>query len=399
MSTVNNGPQIVRSGLVLDLDASYMRSYSPNVLPNPTDIFAWCGAAYANNSILSRDTTITRQYGSIPLKMVISGTDPYIASYNSPTWNLSAAATGQTWTVSVYVKASVATNVEGPVIFECNSSGTYLVATSAGSISVTTSWTRISYSRTFSNASTAFIQVRLVGTPTGGSGITIWWDGLQVERASSATTFNPYYFGNTAWKDVSSNGNDSALLNTDSQNYFSTNAGYIAFDGTNDYVSITQNSNTRLQNNYQTLSFFVYITSVGPNEAAFLWNVGANPTGMFLFWSPTAINMQIQTGGTYINYPVSVTNALNTWMNITYIINNVGRTMTAYKNGALVGTSSQWSIFTPPNSVVELGSNRATGNAGDYIKGRVANVLVYNRDLSAAEISQNYEADKTRFGL
>ena len=37
MSTVNNGPQIVRSGLVLDLDASYMRSYSPNVYPNPTD--------------------------------------------------------------------------------------------------------------------------------------------------------------------------------------------------------------------------------------------------------------------------------------------------------------------------------------------------------------------------
>ena len=80
MSTVNNGPQIVRSGLVLDLDASYMRSYSPNVLPNPTDIFAWCGAVYANNCTLSRDTTITRQYSSIPLKMVISGNDPYISS-------------------------------------------------------------------------------------------------------------------------------------------------------------------------------------------------------------------------------------------------------------------------------------------------------------------------------
>ena len=159
------------------------------------------------------------------------------------------------------------------------------------------------------------------------------------------------------------------------------------------------NANTRLQNNYQTLSFFVYITSIGPNGAAFLWNVGANPTGMFLYWATTDINIQIQTGGTYISYPVTVTNALNTWMNITYIINNVGRTMTAYKNGALVGTSSQWSIFTPPNSVVELGSNRATGNAGDYIKGRVANVLVYNRALSAAEISQNYEADKSRFGL
>ena len=395
MSTVNNGPQIVRTGLILDLDAGYMRSYSPNVMPNPTNIFAWSGTGN-NNCTLSGDTTITRQYGSIPLKMVMTGTDPYTATYGSSINNLAPAASGQTWTLSFYAKSSE-TVTGNCYIFGANSGGGYIEAPST-SFTVTTSWQRFTFTTTLGNASTAFIQMRFGGS-SGQVGKTIWWDGVQLERASSATTFNPYYFGNTVWKDVSSNGNDSALVNIDSQNYFSTNAGYIAFDGTNDYVSITQNSNTRLQNNYQTLSFFVYITSVGPNEAAFLWNVGANPTGMFLFWSPTAINMQIQTGGTYINYPVSVTNALNTWMNITYIINNVGRTMTAYKNGALVGTSSQWSIFTPPNSVVELGSNRATGNAGDYIKGRVANVLVYNRALSAAEISQNYEADKSRFGL
>ena len=41
MSTVNNGPQIVRTGLILDLDAGYMRSYSPNVFPNPIDPYAW----------------------------------------------------------------------------------------------------------------------------------------------------------------------------------------------------------------------------------------------------------------------------------------------------------------------------------------------------------------------
>ena len=394
MSTVNNGPQIVRSGLVLDLDASYMRSYSPNVFPNPIDPYAWAVNGGAYQMTLSRDATMTRQYGSIPLKIVTSGTSAYTITYNALAWNLAPAANGQTWTFSFWTKGN-SNYVASALIFEANSSGTYLTY---GHIfyNVTTSWTRVSGTYTFSNASAAYVQFRI---DNYNNGVTQWVDGIQVERASAATNFNPYYFGNTVWKDVSSNGNDSALVNTDSQNYFSTNAGYIAFDGTNDYVSITQNSNTRLQNNYQTLSFFVYITSVGPNAAAFLWNVGANPTGMFLYWATTDINIQIQTGGTYISYPVTVTNALNTWMNITYIINNVGRTMTAYKNGALVGTSSQWSIFTPPNSVVELGSNRATGNAGDYIKGRVANVLVYNRALSAAEISQNYETDKTRFGL
>jgi hypothetical protein len=34
MSTVNNGPQIVRNGLILGLDASARRSYLPNSLIN-----------------------------------------------------------------------------------------------------------------------------------------------------------------------------------------------------------------------------------------------------------------------------------------------------------------------------------------------------------------------------
>ena len=342
MSTVNNGPQIVRTGLILDLDASYMRSYSPNVLPKPTDIFDWCQNAGFNACTVSRDRSMTRQYGSIPLKMVVSGNDPYIATYSSPTYNLATAATGQTWTVSVYVKASVATTGE-LFIFGADIDGYYGgVGTygSSGAITITTSWTRVSFTTTMSGVNVAFIQVRLDGPNSGGAGQTIWWDGLQVERASAATSFNPYYFGNTTWKDVSSNGNDSALVNTDSQNYFSTNAGYIQFDGTDDFVSISSpNTNTRLQNNYQTLSFFVYITSVGPNSVAFLYSVGGNSNGVSIGWLADSVRFFISNGASNLNYPVNMTNALNTWMSITCIVDNINRTMTVYKNGSLVGTS------------------------------------------------------------
>jgi len=396
MSTVNNGPQIVRNGLVLDLDASYMRSYSPNVMPNPTNIFAWSGTGN-NNCTLSGDTTITRQYGSIPLKMVMTGTDPYVGSYNSSIWNLAPAASGQTWTLSFYAKGSE-TLTGNCYIFGANSGGGYIEA-AATSFTVTTSWQRFTFTTTLGNASTAFIQMRFGGS-SGQVGKTIWWDGVQLERASAATNFNPYYFGNAVWKDVSSNGNDSSLVNTNSQNYFSTNAGYIEFDGTDDHVSISSpNANTRLQNNYQTVSFFVYITSVGPNAVAFLYAVGANANGVAIGWLADSVRFFISNGASNLNYPVNMTNALNTWMNITSIVDNINRTMTVYKNGSLVGTSSQWSAFTPPSSTVAIGNNSMTGNTGDRIKGRVANVLVYNRALTAAEISQNYEADKSKFGL
>ena len=200
----------------------------------------------------------------------------------------------------------------------------------------------------------------------------------------------------TTWYDLSGT-NNGTLIN--GPTFSGGNGGSIVFDGTDDYVSIVANSNTRLQNNYQTYSAYVYITSVGPNANASLWGVGINPTGWWILWSATSITLFIETSGTYINYSVSVTNALNTWMNITCVIDNVGRTMTVYKNGSLVGTSSQWPVFTPPNDVVELGGIKATMNTGDYIKGRVANVLLYNRALSASEILQNYNVTKTRFGL
>jgi hypothetical protein len=395
MSTVNNGPQIVKSGLVLDLDASYMRSYSPNVLPNPIDPYAWAVNGGGFQMTLSRDTTMTRQYGSIPLKIVTSGTSAYTNTYNALAWNLAPAANGQTWTFSFWTKGSSNYSASA-MIFEANSSGGY-IALGHTYYNVTTSWTRVSGTYTFSNASAAYVQFRI---DNYNNGVTQWVDSIQVERASAATNFNPYYFGNAVWKDVSSNGNDSSLVNTDSQNYFSTNAGYIAFDGTDDHVSISSpNANTRLQNNYQTVSFFVYITSVGPNAVAFLYAVGANANGVAIGWLADSVRFFISNGASNLNYPVNMTNALNTWMNITSIVDNINRTMTVYKNGSLVGTSSQWSAFTPPSSTVVIGNNSMTGNTGDRIKGRVANVLVYNRALTAAEISQNYEATKTRFGL
>jgi hypothetical protein len=138
---------------------------------------------------------------------------------------------------------------------------------------------------------------------------------------------------------------------------------------------------------------------VGPNSVAFLYAVGGNTNGVAIGWLADSVRFFISNGASNLNYPVNMTNALNTWMNITSIVDNINRTMTVYKNGSLVGTSSQWTAFTPPSSTVVIGNNSMTGNTGDRIKGRVANVLVYNRALSAAEISQNYETDKSKFGL
>lgn len=200
------GPDINENGLVLALDAANKKSYSQNEFQYSTDIFGWYtnGAGTANNATITRDT-ISSPVGNTPLKMEVTGNDPHIGTYNNSTWNIAPAVNGQTWVVSVYAKASVATT--GQIfIFGANSSGTGYVSgawltISAATLNITTEWTRISHYITMNNANIAYIHTRLDGPDTGGSGQTIWWDGLQVEKVPSGTTtpstFTSVYKQNT----------------------------------------------------------------------------------------------------------------------------------------------------------------------------------------------------------
>lgn len=423
MSTVNTAAQIVKNGLVLGLDSSYMRSYSPNVMPNPTDIFAWSGNSGVNCTI-SRDTTITRQYGSIPLKMVVTANDPYTLTYNSSPWNLAPAAVGQTWTVSVYVKASTPTNVEGPVVFECNSSGVFLSATSAGSISVTTSWTRISYTVTFGNASTAFIQVRLDGPQSGGSGQTIWWDSLQVERSSTATQFNPYYIGNTIWRDVSGLDNSFSIINapTFSNGVFTLNGStqyFVINTSTGFFTSATNNFYADVGYAWSACIWFRFPVSpstvrnssinggncsyclignsggIGGAESIALFVSGGDSSTSAGGLAPYYCVVGLRGAKTQLS--VGSVNT-NTWNNV--IITWNGSAGRGYFNGVDKGAlnigSAGMQVYP-----LNLGNtvNNGSGNGSHNFEGSISQVFIYNRALTATEASQNYEADKSRFGL
>ena len=143
---------IVSSGLQLFLDGANPDSYSPNQFAYAVTMPTWFTSFGANNAILTADPTIDPSPAKgVPLKMAVTGTDPYTATYNNSTFNISPAASGQTWTVSVYVKASVAT-VGQLFIFGANSSGNY-IDFSAGGFNITTSWTRVSFTFTFTNPS------------------------------------------------------------------------------------------------------------------------------------------------------------------------------------------------------------------------------------------------------
>lgn len=228
---VHYNPTVVLDSLLLNVDFGSQRSFSVNVQPTPTRIGLWASGTGASNATLDTDFTITDSpVNGVPLKMVQSGNDPYTNTYNAPVWNLAPAKAGETWTASVYVKASANTTVEGPVIFGSNNAGNYLTAAGFGTFGVNTNWKRISFTTTLTDANTTFVQSRLDGTTAGGSGVTVWWDGFQLEKGSSASAFSAFTnANNSAIYDLIDGSRKFTIHNP---NYWSYQNGAITFDRT-----------------------------------------------------------------------------------------------------------------------------------------------------------------------
>ncbi|MFM7087646.1 MAG: PA14 domain-containing protein [Cyanobium sp.] len=144
----------------------------------------------ANGATTSRDTntsTTPSPVSGVPLRMNVNQDDPYVITYNSSSWNIAEAKQSETWTLSVYAKADRPTSGQ-LFIFEANDSGA-AIRNSASTIQLGTEWQRYTFSYTFTDPASRYIQVRLDGPDYGGKDAVIWWDGVQVERANQASPF------------------------------------------------------------------------------------------------------------------------------------------------------------------------------------------------------------------
>ena len=189
--TVGAGGTLTTPITITNPGFGYLTSKN-NYHPFPTDGYAWATQqgntqfrSIISQGIVSAGSTL----GNTPLQMIVTGDDPHIITYNSPTYNIALATKGQTWTFSVYAKANELTTGE-LFLFEANSSGVYIDFTMV-TIDIKTDWKRFSITRPIINSNTSFVQVRVDGTPNydSGNGKIIWWDGFQVERSSTVGIF------------------------------------------------------------------------------------------------------------------------------------------------------------------------------------------------------------------
>ena len=204
--------------------------------------------------------------------------------------------------------------------------------------------------------------------------------------------FTPSYpTTGTTWYDVSSGGNNGTLINGPTFN--SGNGGSIVFDGTNDYVTINQTLTTPI-----TITGFVKYNNQG--KSLNTWMNSFPHTVLAISLNRLGggqIYVYIGNGSGWQGQPgiISSTNmSVNTWYHLAYVSNGSGSVL--YLNGVNVGTS----IHSPSGWGLKyfLGWIELNGD-GEYLNGNIGNTQIYNRALSQTEIIQNYNAQKSRFGL
>ena len=207
-----------------------------------------------------------------------------------------------------------------------------------------------------------------------------------------------YVSGSTTWRDVSATRAVGTLTNTPT--FDPLNQGSIAFDGTNQYVTIPNNAALK-----PTFPFTIGITAF-PNttDAKYTFandNSAANycgvaiavngPSSYILFGdntalSPTATRQFLFTTPTtqWVNVIASCTS----FTNVSIYVNGVSTATTTQGTGASLVYST---------NATEIG--RAAYGTPAYFNGRVGTVQMYNRALSGQEVAQNYNALKNRYNL
>lgn len=197
-----------------------------------------------------------------------------------------------------------------------------------------------------------------------------------------------YPTSGTSIYDLSSSGNTGTLTNGPTYSIY--NGGSIVFDGTNDYINVPISSSINITKNITIGVWFNFnavtesdLIETGSSGAAFWVDKGGYKSANSILWGR-------QSNSSWAVTTTKFNTLLNQWVFITGTYD--GTTAKVYVNGTLEGSQSLSITFT--NTAFKI----ANGLDG-YFNGKIANVQVYNRPLSASEIMQNYNTYKARFNL
>ena len=397
MSTVNNGPQIVRNGLVLNLDAGNGKSYSTNRFQALGSGTVTANVTFAING----DGTFQRvAYGTVIGGYTVRPNDvvySYVLGVTGCHYhgNVAPIPAGSYATFSVDYLITGATNIatsypNGVVLVYENYGGSAL----AGSTSIANNYQNIWQRVTLINGPTAGVGTQAMFLYPGfcspgklaDSG-TIYFRNPKVEWTNVDTGNST--FSSTSniglWYDLSGNGRNGTL-NGPTSNV--SNKGNILFNGSSDYVIIPSGGS---YSEYTFMFFCKWITDTAASSRLF----GCDAFGTYTVFTPSNVGFhynQVSNSSTTLSSGVNV--GLGTWCHVAVTVSMSYSLTSIYINGVLTNA-------TAVGPYINLSGNLFLGaqNSGLFANCNISVFQLYNRVLNATEIMQNFQTDKTRFGL
>jgi hypothetical protein len=378
--SLSHSPSVVTNGLVLYYD---MNNTQKSWKGAPaTNLFTY-SSEFDNAAWFKGLSSVTANTTIAPDGTLTADTLSFSAAANANLQPTTAPTVtiGQQYTYSVYVRASSA-------VSNVNISMTG----SDVAIAVTTEWQRVSRTVT---ASGSTLGPTLVTRNAVATDIYIW--GAQLEAGSYATPYIP-----TTTTSASRSNTQAIVDLTNNNTVTASSLTYAAnntfsFNGTSDSITVPFNATSFTFNNEQTI--IIWMKNQSPSTARRNpYNQAYGGGGTITHENDTYFNYFYGTAGTngtpYTAHgsPFSVVVGETAMICIT---RNVTQTAW-YKNGVLGNTQSN-----PYGATVVTGTANITiGNGYSvYFGGSIYAVQLYNRALSAAEVSQNFNALRGRYEL
>jgi len=224
-----------------------------------------------------------------------------------------------------------------------------------------------------------------------GRGIVVR-DGLVLDL--DAGIRDSYSGSGTTWTNLISTGNKGTLTN--GPTYGTAKGGEIVFNGSNQYTQLTSQSLSSVDFSVEVWFFATKAVSL----SQILYTSYNLPNGA----QANTFILHITSGKLYINngnssFASNANISNNTWYHAVATYTASGTTPRLYINGIL-DSSGSFAISSGASSNF-IGGSPGDNNIGTWwFGGSIPIVRAYRtKALSAAEVSQNYNALRNRFGL
>ena len=318
-------------------------------------------------------TGTTSQNSSYPYSRITDGDITY-GSYATP----SSAATNQCVTIDL----GQTYDLDEVALWNYFGDQRRYISNNFQVSSDNSNWTNLSENEAWyetSNGARYNAYIENVNGYAGRSGMQLWYDGY----ANTGTTRNAT---TTTWKNLANSSYTGTITGPTWQN------NYLYFDGSNDWVKITQMnfSNPTIEVVYKKDSL------TGSHEML----VGNTENGGYdIYYNATykVLVGELYSGGWQQAETTLTLNKIATAA-LTYDSKNVK----LYTFGDLKSSTPFTGAITSAASstVMAIGTNpKGSASVSSYLKGNIYSVRIYNKALTQEEVEHNYQYDKQKFNL